>query len=216
VRAVVIGATGATGKELVKALVEDDRFSKVVIIARHKGEIISDKIEEHIIDFDYITKFAELIDGDILFSVMGTTLKKAGSKDRQYMVDYTYQHEVAKIASANRISHYLLLSSIGANTEASSFYLRVKGKLEEAVKQLEFDRVSIFRPSILEAKRDEFRWGEEIGLLFMKLFGFLPYLSRFRPIKVARLARAMIRASVDLPEQTVTTYELEAIFRLSR
>ena len=98
---IVIGATGATGKELVVRLLEDSDFSSVSIFVRKKPAISHKKLKIYKIDFSKIGDYRELIKGDVLFSCLGTTLKTVGSKVKQYKVDYTYQYEFAKYASEN-------------------------------------------------------------------------------------------------------------------
>jgi uncharacterized protein YbjT (DUF2867 family) len=113
--ALVLGATGATGKEMVNLLLEDSNFSKVSLFVRRKIHIEHKKLTIHKIDFSRLSEYNSLVKGDILFTALGTTKKEAGGKKEQFLVDYTYQYEFAKIASENSVSHYSLVSSIGAN-----------------------------------------------------------------------------------------------------
>ena len=108
--ALILGATGSTGQELLKLLLEDSSFSKVSIFVRRKPSIKHQKLTIHEIDFSRLIDYKRLIDGDVLFSTFGTTLKDAGSKSQQYLVDFTYQYEFAKMASDNGISYFSLVS----------------------------------------------------------------------------------------------------------
>ena len=132
--------------------------------------------------------------GDELYSALGTTIKKAGSKEAQYKIDFTYQYEVAKAAAKNGVKKYLLVSSAGANYKSGNFYLRIKGSLDEKVQQLNFEKIRIFRPSILVGLRSEKRLGESIGI---KIAGtitkIIPALKKYRPIKASQVAEAMIK-----------------------
>ena len=110
--ALVLGATGATGKEMVKLLLEDSNFSKVSLFVRRKVYIEHKKLTIHKIDFSKLTEYDSLVQGDILFSALGTTKQEAGGKTEQFLVDYTYQYKFAKMASENGVSHYSLVSSI--------------------------------------------------------------------------------------------------------
>ena len=190
--ALVIGATGATGQEIVSQLLEDDDFDSVSIFVRKDPTIIHTKLKTNIIDFSKLEECRELIKGNVLFSCLGTTLRTAGSKEKQYLVDYTYQYEFAKIASDNGISIYSLVSSTGANENSPIFYPKIKGKLEEAIKKLSFKTIQIFQPPTLIRQKNLMRTGEKIGI---KIFGFLNYigiLKSQKPLPVSTLAKVMV------------------------
>ena len=131
--AIVIGATGATGQAIVAQLLEDKAFNSVSVFVRRKPNIEHEKLIIHQIDFSRLEDFKDLIKGDVLFSALGTTLKEAGNKEKQYLVDFTYQYEFAKIASGNGINQYSLVSSAGANENSFFFYPKIKGKLETSI-----------------------------------------------------------------------------------
>ena len=190
--ALVIGATGATGQEIVSQLLEDDSFNSVSIFVRKDPNITHNKLKTNVIDFSKVEDYKDLIKGDVLFSCLGTTLRDAGSKDKQYLVDYTYQYEFAKIASDNGVPFYSLISSTGANENSPFFYPKIKGKLEEAVKKLPFKTIQIFQPPTLIRQKNLIRQGEKIGI---KIFGFLNYfgmLKSQKPLPVSTLARVMV------------------------
>ena len=190
--ALVIGATGATGQEIVSQLLEDDSFNSVSIFVRKEPNITHSKLKTYVIDFSKLEEYKELIKGDVLFSCLGTTLRDAGSKEKQYLVDYTYQYEFAKIASDNGVPIYSLISSTGANENSPFFYPKIKGKLEEAVKKLPFKIIQIFQPPTLIRQKNLIRLGEKIGI---KIFGFLNsfgILKSQKPLPVSNLAKVMI------------------------
>lgn len=191
-KAIVLGATGATGQELVDCLLEDSDFSEVVVFVRKKGYRQQHKLITHQIDFSKIQAYKTHIKGDVLFSCLGTTLKEAGSKDNQYLVDFTYQYEFAKIAAENKVPHYILVSSTGANEKSPFFYPKIKGKLEEAVKKLPFKSIRIFQPPTLIRQKERIRAVEKIGI---KIFGFLNsfgILKSQKPLPVSILAQKMV------------------------
>lgn len=190
--AIVIGATGLVGSHLLKLLLDDESYEKVKVFHRRSTEITHAKLEEHIVDFDHMDSWKTELTGDCLFSALGTTIKKAGSKEAQYKIDYTCQFEVAKAAAENGVSHYALVSSIGANANSKSFYTRIKGELDEAVQDLGFESVLILRPSFLDGVRDEFRYGERIGIALANVVCKLPGLRKFHPIKAITVAKALI------------------------
>lgn len=190
--ALVLGATGLVGEELTQQLIKDESFGKIVIISRRPLKLNHPKIQVLIVDFDNLSEHALDFQGDVLFSSLGTTIKNARTKEAQYKVDYTYQYNVAKICAENGVHHYVLVSAIGASSKSKVFYSKMKGELEEAVNLLNFESISILQPSVLEGKRKEFRLGEKIGIVVMKLIGFLPYLNKYRVAPVQKVAQCMI------------------------
>jgi uncharacterized protein YbjT (DUF2867 family) len=191
-KAILIGATGLIGSHILQLLLLDERYESVKVLHRRSTGISHPKLIEHIINFDNQESWKTLVFGDHLFSALGTTLKKAGSKDAQYKIDYTYQYNFAKIASENGISNYALVSSLGANPGSGSFYPRIKGELDKAVQELSFNNTLILRPSFLDGNRDEFRLGERIGIAVAKVVCKIPGLKKYHPIKAETVANAMI------------------------
>jgi uncharacterized protein YbjT (DUF2867 family) len=195
--AIVIGATGLVGSHVVQLLLSDERYSTVKVFHRRSTGIVHPKLDEHIIDFEDIESWKENVTGDELYSAMGTTIKKAGSKQAQYKIDVTYPLKVARTAASNAVKKYSLVSSAGADKDSKLFYPRIKGELDDAVSRLSFDRITIMRPSILDGDRQEDRPGERIGLAAMKLAGKIPGLKKYRPIPADQVARAMINSLQD-------------------
>lgn len=213
--AIIVGATGLVGGQLTNKLLNDDRYNLVKIFVRKPSGINHPKLEEHIVDFDKLETWKNKITGDELFSAMGTTIKKAGSKDAQYKIDFTYQYECAKAASENGVGKYLLVSSAGANANSRNFYLRMKGEVDEKVSELPFKQIYIFRPSILAGKRKERRRGEEIGTFMVKFFTqIIPPLKKYRPIEAETVAGAMIKAANQTYQDKLVIYELDQIFHI--
>lgn len=214
-KAIVIGATGLVGKQLVTQLLEHPSFSKVLILSRRSLGIQNSKLDEVIIDFGKLTEYQSQIKGDVLFSCMGTTIKKAKSKENQYKIDFTYQFQTAQIAAKNGVPNYVLVSSTGANSTSRVFYSRIKGELEEAITALPFQKIRILRPSILLGDREEFRFGEKIGMVVMGFFtSIIPPLRKWRGITGSEVARAMIASSLDSNTEKVSVRELDEIFKI--
>jgi uncharacterized protein YbjT (DUF2867 family) len=211
--AIVIGSTGLVGKELVKLLLEDKEYSKVKTFSRRSLNIKVDKLEEFLISFDELEKYNELITGDELFSCLGTTIKKAGTKKEQYKIDFEYQLNFAKIASENSVKNYFLVSSTGANPKSKNFYLRIKGELEDSVKLLPFEKTVIFQPSILVGKRDESRILEKVGIFIMNFLTLMiPAIKKYKPIPARTVAIGMLNSAKDIKLGKHTTYSLDQIF----
>jgi hypothetical protein len=190
--ALVIGATGATGQEIVSQILEDDSFDSVSIFVRKDPNLTHNKLKTYIIDFSKVEDYRELMKGDVLFSCLGTTLRTAGSKEKQYLVDYTYQYEFAKIASDNGVPIYSLVSSTGANEASPFFYPKIKGKLEEAIKKLPFKTIQIFQPPTLIRQKNLRRTGEKIGIKIFGLLNSFGILKSQKPLPVSTLAKVMV------------------------
>jgi uncharacterized protein YbjT (DUF2867 family) len=194
--AIIIGASGLVGHKLVNQLLNHTDFEKVRIFVRRKSGLIHPNLEEQIIDFKQPESWKHLVKGDVLFSTLGTTIKKAKIKENQYRVDFTYQFEFAKAAAENGVPTYVLVSSMGSNSKAMVFYSRIKGELEDAVALLNFKKLLIFRPSILDGYRPENRVGEKIGLAISRILTRV-ILKKYRPTPINVLATKMIQMSVD-------------------
>ncbi|MGE5436817.1 MAG: NAD(P)H-binding protein [Syntrophothermus sp.] len=205
--AIVIGATGLVGTELVKQLLVDARYSKVKIFVRKDPQIDNRNLETYVIDFDKIEDYKNQFIGDDLFSAMGTTLKTAGSQEKQYVVDFTYQYKMAELCAANGVKQFLLVSTIGASSSNAMFYLKMKGELEDKVQELPFEHILIFRPSLLKGERKgKKRIMETIS---EPIFGFLTkiFLRKFTPIDAKQVAASMIAAANMDTQDKVRIFE---------
>jgi uncharacterized protein YbjT (DUF2867 family) len=211
--ALIIGATGLTGSNLLQQLLNDEDFTTVKIFVRTATGITHRKIQENIIDFNAIENIKENITGDVLFSCLGTTIKQAGSRENQYMVDFTYQYAFAKHAADNGVNDYVLVSSASANAKSMFFYTKIKGELEQAVKKLPFLRIRILQPSILQGERKNKRTAEDIGVKIIDTLGkILPFLEKYRSITGEELARAMITIYKKQDSSKIKIYELDELF----
>ena len=204
--ALVLGATGATGRELVMQLLAHPAFDEVSIFVRNKPDLEHHKLKVHEIDFSKLNSYKNLVVGDVLFSALGTTLKDAGSKAKQYEVDYTYQYEFAKMASENRVNHYSLVSSTGANKDAWFFYLKTKGALEEEIKKLPFKSIKIYQPPTLIRQADLLRPAEKRGIRMLNTLNRFGILRSQKPLSVSALAKKMID-EVLINKQGKITYQ---------
>lgn len=212
--ALVIGATGLVGAELVSLLLRQDVFGKLRIFVRRSTGLQHPKLEEYIVDFDNTDPWQHLVMGDVLFSALGTTLRQAGSKQAQYKVDHGYQLAFAKAAAANGVNTYVLISSAGASLRSKIFYSRMKGELERDISSLAFRSISIIRPGLLAGKRKQPRTGEELSFRVLNFFNRMGILKHYRPIAAATVAQAMLNAAMrEAPG--IQVYELEEVFKLA-
>ena len=214
--AIVIGATGLIGKHLTKLLLDDPAYSSVKVFVRRTLNISNPKLEEHVVDFDEISIWKDKITGDELYSAMGTTIIKAGSKEAQYKIDVTYQYEFAKAAVENGVRDYFLVSSSGANVKSKLFYMRIKGELEEKVKLLPFNKIRLFRPSLLLGERSERKFGEKAAERLLKIVvPIFPFLKNQRPIEGEKVAGAMIVSANETDDERIKIFEPMDIFNLA-
>lgn len=163
-KAVILGATGAVGKELLNELIRKNKYDKIFVVGRSSIERLpnQNRFEKVIIDFDKMEFDETILDTADIFVAFGTTLKQAGSKEEQFKIDYTYVVEFAKKCEG-RVKSFNLVSAIESNPNAKNFYASTKGKLEMAVSKLTLGKLRIFRPSLLIAER-EGRFFESLGV----------------------------------------------------
>jgi uncharacterized protein YbjT (DUF2867 family) len=192
-KALIIGATGATGKDLINVLLKDSDYTQIVIFVRRRTGIVHAKLVEVITDFGKLEELSSYINGDVWFSCLGTTLKTAGSKDKQYKIDYDIPANFAAIAKRNGIPKAVLLSAYGASSKSRVFYSRIKGKLEEYMEGLNFEQYIIFRPGLL-LRKDTDRFGERMSAGLLKFLNAIGLIRKFRPLPTAVLAEKLAAA----------------------
>jgi len=211
-KALIIGATGATGKDLLAKLLEDEAFSEIHSFVRKPMSISHPKLHAHVVNFDTPEAWADLLHGDAAFSCLGTTLAVAGSKEAQWRVDYDYQYAFAEHCKNNGVPTFVLVSAAGAKAQSKLFYNRMKGALEEAVKKLNFPRLLIFQPSVLIRSNSD-RSGENFTVKAFRFLNKLGILKRYRPMPTEILAEKMLSAVYNSPKGTFT-FALNKIFSL--
>lgn len=212
-KAIIIGGTGATGKELVAQLMEDQRFEAVTVLVRRPYFEAHPKLTEIIVDFEKLNDYQHEITGDVAFSTLGTTLKDAGSKDAQWRVDHDYQLEFAKIAKANGVESFVLLSAFGADVNSSFFYNKMKGTLEENMQKLNFYQLTVLHPGGID-RPDSTRTGEKVMMKALKAFNAIGIFKAYAPISTQRLAKAMIASYFKFKEKHKIV-SLKEIFTVS-
>jgi uncharacterized protein YbjT (DUF2867 family) len=193
--AVVAGATGLIGTYLLNVLLEDAFYDVIVAMTRRPLTISSPKLAERIVDYDQLT-VADLEGATHLFCCLGTTMKTAGSREAFRRVDYVYCERFAQLGHEAGATRLMLVSSVGANPKASSFYLKTKGQIEEAASALGFEALHIFRPGVLMGQRDKERPGERMAARISRAFEFLMGgpLSKYRPMPAGMLSASMAAA----------------------
>ena len=192
-KALIIGATGATGKDLTNVLLQDPAYSAVVIFVRRSSGISHPKLTEILTDFDRLEEVADAIKGDVWFSCMGSTLKTAGSKEKQWHIDYEIPLKFAEIAKRNGVAKTVLVSAYGASAASRIFYSKMKGQLEEDIARLNFEQYAIFKPGML-LRKDSDRSGEHVWAGILKFLNKLGIMKRFRPLETSLLAEKLAKA----------------------
>jgi uncharacterized protein YbjT (DUF2867 family) len=217
--ALVLGATGLIGKELVKILSENGHYQKVHLLVRRPIEVKSEVFEVHVVDFDELHKYHALFEVTDVFCCLGTTIKVAKTKEAFRKVDYDYPIEAAKLANENGAEKYLIVSSMGADTKSLFFYSRVKGDVEETLNSLNLPSLHIFRPSLLLGNREEFRIGEKLaekasGILNKIMIG---PLRPFRGIQARKVAAAMafVAQSNKKGKHIYLSHEMDSMLEFS-
>lgn len=199
--ALVLGATGLVGKELVNQLLEDERYKSVTCLLRKPlrqqffiGQ--TQKLQPIVIDFNRLEDYQGYFGAQHIYVCLGTTIKQAGSRAQFRLVDFEYVHIAAQLARAQRARSFVWISSVGANAKSSNFYLRVKGELENAIMAMTgLNHPSAVRPSLLLGQRQDFRLAERIG---MQLAAFISpllkgKLAKYKPVQAAEVAAHMVR-----------------------
>ena len=196
-KSMVVGSTGLVGKSVVNHLIEKD----IAVLALVRNDEVSNNslLNYYKIDFDDL-QFPDETFSDIkdIFICLGTTIKKAGSKEAFQKVDITYCYEIAKQAQARGVKNISIVTSLGSDCNSANFYLKSKGMIEDKITKIDFDSISIYRPGLLIGARNEIRLGEFIG---QKIFPYFidPFLMgsirKYRSIKSDTLAKAMVNLS---------------------
>lgn len=194
--ALVAGATGLVGTELVHLLSKDDYYDEIIILLR-KDNALSNlpKVHRIIIDFQNLSKGLENVNATHVYCCLGTTMKKAGNKEAFKKVDYEYCKELAEITFKNKAKTFLVVSSLGAKSNSLFFYNRVKGELEETLKKTGFQSLYIFRPSLLLGDRKEKRSGEDVAKKMYAIIDkiFIGPLKKYSGIEASQVAYSMIK-----------------------
>ena len=221
-RVMLLGATGLTGGWVLQGLLAREEVSQVVALVRHRQPTRSDKLVQHEVDFDQLEDHAELFDVDVIICCLGTTIKKAGSKDQFRKVDLGYPLKAAELGRAQGARAYILMSAIGASSSSTIFYNRVKGELEDALRDLDFPYLSIYHPSLLLGDRKENRTAEALGIKAMPWVNRLLMgpLAKYQGIEASTVASAMVneacgQASASVAGHVVQSREYDDIVRLT-
>ena len=195
--ALIVGASGLIGSELLNCLLNSQEYSKVIALVRKPLGIQQAKLEEHVIKFEELARHRNCFKVEDVFCCLGTTIKKAGSQEAFKRVDVDYPLEMARLANDMQVEKFLIISSMGANPNSAVFYSRMKGLLEQKLTEIGFKSLHIFRPSLLLGDRKEFRMGEALSSVLTKGLSFIfkGPLKNYKPITSRAVAEGMYRAA---------------------
>jgi len=193
--ALLFGSTGLVGGHVLNYLIRNSNYSKIKLFVRSFIEINDPKIEIIKTDFNNLNKHAEDIKGDECFCCIGTTKKKSPNKNEYQKIELDIPKKIAQIAKSNSVKSFFFVSSGYANPKSSGEYLKFKGLVEEEIKNLNFDKIGIMRPSFLLGERKEERFGEKFGIIIFKLLTpiLIGPFRKMRPIQSEIVAKAMIK-----------------------
>lgn len=214
--ACIFGASGLTGSILLHKLLASDDFTKVFSFGRRKLDVEHPKLEQHLADYDSIDEFSGQVKADVLFCCLGTTIKKAGSKEMFRKIDLHYPEKLVRFSEQNNIKQFIVISSIGANAMSANFYLQTKGMMEQALLDSSITNKTILRPSLIMGNRNEFRMGENIAVMLMKAMGWLLIgsLKKYRGIPANIIAEAMLLLSLqDSPPLLMESSEIKLLVK---
>lgn len=208
--AVIIGTTGAVGKEILKEILADNFYNKVYILGRESIGKLGDeeRLTKIIIDFENLNFDTSILEDADVFASLGTTIKIAGSKENQRKIDVDYTANFAKLCE-DRVKSFNVVSAIGANSKSKNFYNSLKGELEDKLKALNLGVLRIFQPSLLISKRDDKRFLEQ---MFMKVAPIFQLVlkgksKKYSPIEVSVLGREIVRFAIENKERGTYTYK---------
>ena len=214
--ALVFGASGLIGSQLVNLLIQSSDFNKIKLFVRSSIKFESSKVEVIQTDFYNLSNYSKDIKGDDCFYCIGTTKKNSPDKNEYKRVELEIPKEISRIAKLNLVKTFSFVSSGYANPKHSGDYLRYKGLVEEYLKSLNFNKLVILRPSFLIGDRVDNRIGEKIGIIIFKILSpiFIGPLKKMKPIQALLVAKAMMKISKN--DLTKATFESNEIVDLSK
>ena len=212
--AIILGASGATGKEVLKILLEDHRYSEIKLFTRSSINLTHPKIKEYITDLFELENLKSDFTADEVYCCIGTTKAKTPDKEVYKKIDYGIPVTAARLCKENNIKTYIVISAIGANINSSVFYSRTKGEMQQAVLENGILNTHILQPSLILAERNDKRIGEKIASGIMWLLNPLLFgnAARYKSISAKDIAKAMVwLCNNPYPDQIIQSHTIEEI-----
>ncbi len=197
--ALIVGATGLIGRELIQYLLSDPFYDKVKVVTRQTTDIEDDKLEETVIKFNTLKKHTDKLSADHYFILLGSTMKQAKTKENFYEVDFTYPYQLAEIAKKDpAFEKFMIVTAYKASPDSMIFYNRVKGQIEEALKAINLKSLHIFQPSLLIGFRSDFRLFEEASKIILPIIELISFGQiKFKAIEATTVAKAMLKVGKE-------------------
>lgn len=196
--ALILGASGLVGHDLLELLIMDKRFEKIELLSRRELDIREITVTNHVVDFSNLTSLPVHDPIDILFIAFGTTFKKVGSQAKQIAVDVDIPTLVMKLAKEYGIKRCVLISALGASKNSPFFYSRMKAQLDENAKNIGFDQLILLKPSMINGPRPEKRNSEKISVALGNFLGKSGLIDKYKPVESIEIAKCMIQAAIEL------------------
>ena len=207
--AVIIGATGAVGKEILKEILDGDFYERIYVLGRNSISRLPEdgRLTKIVIDFENMRFDTSILDDADVFAALGTTIKIAGSKENQRKIDVDYTVNFAKLCEG-KVRSFNVVSAIGANSKSKNFYNSLKGELEDKLKEMNLGILRIFQPSLLISRRDDNRFLEEIFMKVAPIFQFVlkGKTKKYSPIEASLLGKVIVRFATENKEKGTYTY----------
>ena len=207
--AVIIGATGAVGKEILKEILGGDFYERIYVLGRNSISRLPEdgRLTKIVIDFENMRFDTSILDDADVFAALGTTIKIAGSKENQRKIDVDYTVNFAKLCEG-KVRSFNVVSAIGANSKSKNFYNSLKGELEDKLKEMNLGTLRIFQPSLLISRRDDNRFLEEIFMKVAPIFQFVlkGKIKKYSPIEASLLGKVIVRFATENKGERTYTY----------
>ena len=207
--AVIIGATGAVGKEILKEILGTEYYERIYVLGRNSISRLpeDDRLTKIVIDFENMRFDTSILDDADVFAALGTTIKIAGSKENQRKIDVDYTVNFAKLCEG-KVRSFNVVSAIGANSKSKNFYNSLKGELEDKLKEMNLGTLRIFQPSLLISRRDDNRFLEEIFMKVAPIFQFVlkGKTKKYSPIEASLLGKVIVRFATENKGKGTYTY----------
>ncbi|MEB0261677.1 MULTISPECIES: NAD(P)H-binding protein [unclassified Mucilaginibacter] len=198
-KAIIAGASGLIGSNLLNILLEAAEYSEVLVLVRKELPLKHKKLVQLVINFDDLGKFADTITGHAIFSCLGTTKSQAPDKEQYRKIDYAYPLQLAQLAKQNGVEQFHVVTAIGADKNSPVFYTKLKGELEDALQRLGLKTLRIYQPSMLMGERERSHWLENLATGLFKIIDplLIGGLKKYRSIKGSTVAYVMFKKSLE-------------------
>jgi uncharacterized protein YbjT (DUF2867 family) len=201
-KAIIMGASGLIGSKLLDLLLQSPAYDEVLALVRKELPVKHQKLTQLVVDFDKLDEYADLITGNAIFCCLGSTKKKTPDLAVYRKIDHDYPLKLAELAKRNGIDQYHLVSALGADSQSSNFYTKMKGETEDAIKQVGLKGLHIYQPSLLTGDRKEHRPMEGFFTVLMKIVNplLIGSLNKYKSIPAETVAKTMLNQSLNKDE----------------